>query len=53
MTHPMYISGSHGVTPLRHRYGCYGETPYPYVIAFYSKVLPYTTHALMTHAYLR
>ena len=36
---------------LRHRYGCHGVTPY--VIAIYSKVFPYTTHALLTHPYLR
>ena len=41
MTHPMYISG------------CNGVTPHPYVIAIYSKVLPYTTHSLVTHPYLR
>ena len=35
MTHPMYLSGFHGVTPhfLRHPYGCNGVTPY--VIAIY------------------
>ena len=35
MTHPMYLSGCQGVTPLRHRYGCHGVTPHPYVIAIY------------------
>ena len=29
------------------------SNPHPYVIAIYSKVLPYTTHALVTHPYLR
>ena len=83
MTHPMYISGCHGVTPhpmsslfivrvllsqtvddssyvskwlpwsnplppIRHRYGYHGVTP-PYVIAIYSKVLPYTTHTVVIH----
>ena len=33
MTHPMYQSGCHGVTPQRHRYGFNGVTPY--VIAIY------------------
>ena len=51
MTHSMYINGCHGVTPPRHRYGCHGVTPY--VIAIYSKVLPYTIHTVVTHPYLR
>ena len=37
MTH---LSGYHGVIPA-------------YVIAIYSKVLPYTTHTVVTHPYLR
>ena len=41
MTDPMYFSGCHGVTA------------HPYVIAIYSKVLPYTTHTVVTHPYLR
>ena len=52
MTHSMYISGCHGVTPLRHRYGFNGVTPL-YVIAIYSKVLPLTTHTVVTYPYLR
>ena len=38
--------------PLCHRYGCHG-VPHPYVIAIYIKVLPYTTHKVVTHPYLR
>ena len=55
MTHPMYLSGCHGVTPhpLRHRYGWHGVSPSPYVIAIYSKVMPYITHTVVTHYYLR
>ena len=53
MTHPMYISGCHEVTPLRHRYGCHGVTSHPYVIAIYSNVLPYSIHTVVTHPYLR
>ena len=33
--------------PLRHRYGYHGVTPYPYIIAIYSKVLPNTTYSVL------
>ena len=49
MTHHMYLSGCHGVTTLRHRYGYHGVTPHPHVIAIYRTCMYSQARQRMTH----